>query len=75
MPVQKPWDHAIDLQEDFTPRKEKIYPLSRMEKEEVQVFVDSQLKKDYIWPSKSPQTSPVMFVPKKDGKRRIVQDY
>jgi len=37
--------------------------------------VESQLKKGYIKLSKSPQTSPVLFVPKKDGKRRMVQDY
>jgi len=37
--------------------------------------VESQLKKGYIRSSKSPQTSPVLFVPKKDRKRRIVQDY
>ena len=75
MPVHKTWDHAIDLQEEFIPRKGRIYPLSRIKREEVQAFVDSQLKKGYIRPSKSPQTSPVMFVPKKDGKRRMVQDY
>ena len=56
-------------------RKGQIYPLFRTEKEEVQVFVESQLKKGYIRPSKSPQTLPVLFVPKKDGKRWIVQDY
>ena len=75
MPTRKPWDHAIDLREDFVPKKGRIYPLSRTEKEEVQAFVESQLKKGYIRPSKSPQTSPVLFVPKKDGKRRMVQDY
>jgi len=75
MPTQKLWDHAIDLREDFVPRKGQIYPLSRTEKEEVQAFVESQLKKGHIRPSKSPQTLPVLFVPKKDRKRRIVQDY
>jgi len=75
MPTRKLWDYAIDLKEDFVPRKGQIYPLSRTEKEEVQAFVESQLEKDYIRPSKSPQTSPVLFVPKKDVKRRIVQDY
>jgi len=63
MPVQKPWDHTIDLQEDFTPKKGRIYPLSRTEKEEVQAFVDSQLKKGYIQLSKSPQTLLVMNHP------------
>ena len=48
MPVCKTWDHAIDLQEEFVPRKSRIYPLSRIEREEVQAFVDSQLKKGYI---------------------------
>ena len=75
MSTRKPWDHAIDLRDDFVPRKGQIYPLSRTEKEEVQAFVESQLKKGYIRPSKSPQTSPVLFVPKKDGKRKMVQDY
>jgi len=45
MPARKPWDHAISCKEDFVPRKEQIYPLSRIEKEEVQAFVESQLKK------------------------------
>jgi len=75
MSTQKPWNHAIDLREDFIPRKGQIYPLSRTEKEEVQAFVESQLKKGYIRPSKFPQSSPVLFVPKKDRKRRMVQDY
>jgi len=37
--------------------------------------VDDQLRKGYIRPSKSPQMSPVFFVGKKDGKKRIVMDY
>jgi len=48
MPVHKTWGHAIDLQEEFVPKKGRIYPLSRIEREEVQLFVDSQLKKGYI---------------------------
>ena len=48
---------------------------SRDEREEVQAFVEDQLRKGYIQLSKSPQTSPVHFVAKKDGKRRMVQDY
>jgi len=35
IPVRKTWDHAIDLQEEFVPRKDRIYPLSRIEREEV----------------------------------------
>ena len=75
MTIRKAWDHTIDLREGFVPKKWKIYPLSRVEREEVQEFVKDQLRKGYIRPSKSPQTSPVFFVPKKDGKKRMVQDY
>ena len=75
MPTQKVWDHAIDLKEGFMPRKGKVYLLSREEREEVREFVKEKLRKEYIRPSKSPQTAPVFFVGKKDGKKQIVQDY
>jgi len=45
MPVRKVWDHTIDLNDDFKVSKEKVYPLSRNEKEEVQKFIDEHLKK------------------------------
>ena len=48
MPVRKPWDHAIELKEGFMPKKGKIYSLSREEKEEVQTFIEDQLRKGYI---------------------------
>ena len=38
-------------------------------------FISEQLRKGYIKSSKSPQTTPVFFVGKKDGKKQIVQDY
>jgi len=40
MPVRKVWDHAIELKEGFTPRKGKVYSLSREERKEVQTFVE-----------------------------------
>jgi len=39
MPTRKTWNHAIDLREGFVPKKRKIYPLLRVEREEVQEFV------------------------------------
>ena len=75
MPMRKLWDHAIEVKEGFMPRKGKVYPLSREEREEVREFIKEQLRKGYIQPSKSPQTAPVFFVGKKDGKKRMVQDY
>jgi len=75
IPTKKTWYHAIDLREGFVLRKGKIYPLLRVEREEVQKFVKDQLRKRYIRPSKLPQISMVFFVLKKDGKKRMVQDY
>jgi len=75
IPVQKTWNYAIELKEGFMLKKEKIYSLSRKKREEVQAFVEDQLRKGYIQPSKSPQISPVYFIAKKDGTRRMVQDY
>jgi len=48
IPVRKIWDHAIELKERFTPRKGRVYLLSREEREEVQTFVEDQLRKGYI---------------------------
>jgi len=63
------------MKEGFVPRKEKVYPLSREERKEVREFVREQLRKGYIWPFKSLQMAPVFFVGKKDGKKRMVQNY
>ena len=75
MPVRKPWDHGIDLKQDFQTKKGRLIPLSVNEQKEVEAFLDDQLAKGYIRPSISPQTSPIFFIPKKDGKKCMVQDY
>jgi len=49
--------------------------LSKDEREEVQNFVEDQLRKGYIRPTKSPQTSLVFFVGKKHGKKKKVMNY
>jgi len=75
MPTRKIYDHTIDMKEEFVPRKGKVYLLSREKREEVYEFIQEQLRKGYIRPLKSPQMAPVFFVGKKDGKKRMVQDY
>ena len=74
-PLRKPWDHAINLKDLFKPKKGHLILLSPEEQKEVSEFVDEQLAKGCICPSKLEQTSPVFFVPKKDGRKRMVQDY
>ena len=47
----------------------------RKEREEVREFIKEQMRKGYIRLLKSPQMALVFFVGKKDGKKRMVQDY
>ena len=68
-------DHEIKLVEDFKPKKGSIYPLSPKEREELDQFLDENLACGKIRPSISPQAAPVFFVAKKDGKKRLIQDY
>ena len=65
----------IDVKKGFVLRKRKIYPLSREKRKEVREFIQEQLRKRYIRPSKSFQTVLVFFVGKKNRKKRMVQDY
>ena len=69
IPIRKLWNHAIDTKKEFVAKKEKMYLLSREKREEIHKFISKQLKKEYIRPSKSPQTAPVFFVEKKDSKK------
>ena len=71
MLTRKTWDYAIDLKKEFVPKKRKIYLLLKVERKEVEKFIKDQLRKGYIWPSKSLQISLVFFILKK----RMMQDY
>src|SRR6266404_4934106 len=75
-PPKRPWDHAIELKPETPDVIDcKIYPLTQQEDKALVAFLDEQLKKGYIRPSKSPYASPFFFIKKKDGKLRPVQDY
>ena len=75
MPTRKIWDYTINIKEEFVLKKRKVYPLSREEREKMHKFINEQLRKGYIRPSKSPQMVLVFFVGKKNGKKRMVQYY
>jgi hypothetical protein len=74
-PLNKEWDHEIQLKEGFKPQSTKTYPLSPMEQVELDKFLEGNLQKGYIYLSKSSQMASFFFVDKKDGKLRPVQDY
>jgi hypothetical protein len=76
LPEHKPYDHVIDLKLE-TPNliRSKVYPMPVNEQEELDKFLEDNLRKGYIVLSKSLIASPVFFIKKKDGKLWLVQDY
>ena len=75
LPEHQAWDHGIELNEDFKPRRSVNYSLTVQEQELLDEFLEENLRKGYIHPSHSPQASPFFFVGKKDGSLRPCQDY
>jgi len=76
MPLQKPYDHAIDFMEGAKlPKPAKVYLLSLAERNSLDSWNDKELRKGYIRPSTSPIAAPFFFVKKHDGSLRSVMDY
>jgi len=75
LPEHRKWDHAIELIPGAEPKLSKVYPLSPLEQEELDAFLEENLRTGRIRPSKSPIAAPVFFIKKKDGSLRLVQDY
>ena len=78
-PPSTSWDHAIEFKKEFDLHKHrtwhKIYPLTVVEQQELQKFIDENEAKGFIRKSSSPLASPFFFVSKKDGSLWPVQDY
>ena len=59
MPLQKPYDHAIDFEEGAKlPKPAKVYPLSLAERNSLDSWIDEELRKGYIRPSTSCNDKP-----------------
>ncbi|ESK87187.1 hypothetical protein Moror_5858 [Moniliophthora roreri MCA 2997] len=65
-PISRHYDHAIDLKPEFVPKDCKLYSLTVPEQQELDKFLDENLRKGYIRKSKSPNASPFFFVGKKE---------
>ena len=75
LPEHKQWDHEIHLIPGAVPKDCKVYPLSQTHMKEADKFINENLEKGFIRPSKSQFASPLFFVDKKDGTYRPCQDY
>ena len=77
LPPHRKWDHKIELVDDWESKvwKQHTYPLSYDEQKELDEFLKENLANGRIRRSESPLASPVFFINKKDGKKRMVIDY
>ena len=68
LPEQREWDHEINLTEE-APKElnAKAYVMTLKEEEELNKWLDEQLKAGLIMESKSRYAAPCFYIPKKDG--------
>jgi len=71
----KPWDHEIPLLKDKQPWWMPLYPMSEDQLKEVWNYLDENLKRGFIRPSKSSAEYSILFVLKKNGTKRLCVNY
>ncbi|SNX83216.1 related to Gag-pol polyprotein [Melanopsichium pennsylvanicum] len=75
LPPHTKHDLHIELLPSSTPPQGPLYLKGPKEMAELRKYLEENLEKGFIRPSKSPAQSPVLFVPKKDGGLRLCVDY
>jgi hypothetical protein len=75
LPEQRPYDCPIDLKENAVPPFKPLYNLTQPEMKALQTYIQENLEKKFIQPSRSPAGAPIFFVTKKDGDLRPCVDY
>jgi len=76
LPEHKSYNCRIELKEGEVAPWGPIYPLSEKELEALREWLKEMLKNGKIWPSTSPAYSPILFVPKPNGRGlRLCVDY
>jgi hypothetical protein len=75
MPPERKVEFAIELLPRIAPIFKRAYMVSGRELVELKKKIDKLSDKCYIRPSTSPWATPVLFMEKKDGTRRMCIDY
>src|SRR5258707_625066 len=71
----RPYDLQINVEEGAKPVHRPIYSLSPPELVALQEFLEEHTRNGFICPSKSPWSSPILFVKKKDSSLRLCVDF
>ncbi|UTT89144.1 hypothetical protein NDA17_005448 [Ustilago hordei] len=75
LPHHTEHDLHLELIEGGKPPQGPLYLKGPKEMSELRRYLDENLEKGFIRPSKSLARSPVLFIPKKDGGLRLCVDY
>jgi hypothetical protein len=75
MPPDRDIEFSIELLPCTAPIYKRPYEMNVKDLAELKKQIDELLSKGYIRPSSSPWGSPILFVDKKDGTRRMCIDY
>ncbi len=71
----KSWDHKILLLNDKQPKWMPLYSMSEDQLKKVRTYLDENLKRGFIKPSKSSTEYPILFVPKKNDMKQLCVNY
>ncbi len=71
----KSWDHKISLLNDKQPKWMPLYSMSEDQLKKVRTYLDKNLKRGFIRPSKSLTGYSILFVSKKNGTKQLCVNY
>ncbi len=71
----KSWDHKIPLLNDKQPKWMPLYSMSEDQLKKVRTYLDENLKRGFIRPSKSLAEYLILFVSKKDDTKQLCVNY
>ena len=75
LPLHRPYDLKIHLEEGAEPPIGRMYSLSETEMTALRQFLDENLRNGFVRPSNSSHGAPILFVKKKDGSLRLCVDF
>jgi len=71
----KSWDHEILLLNDKQPKWMSLYSMSEDQLKKVRTYLDENLRRGFIRPSKSLTEYSILFVSKKDDTKQLCVNY